>query len=192
MFGGPVHRSGRSAMAAPAGWARGRRGGTQLALARGLALGLGLAAGAAGAEETALDAPSAGDRPPAAAPTPEPGPVSLDRLLKLPAGSDYGAGERRGGRSRGEWASRFAGLRRSLAEEKKQLEAAEHERARIAGSVDQWLLGPPGATREDAPLDFRLRQEIRRHRDEIERLEGALRELDVEADLADVPPAWRE
>jgi hypothetical protein len=105
---------------------------------------------------------------------------------------DYGAGERRGGRTRGEWASRFAGLRGSLADERRALEAAETERARVAGSVDQWLLGPPGATRENAPLDFRLRQAIRRHRDEIERLEGELRELDVAADLADVPPAWRE
>jgi hypothetical protein len=177
-------------MEAPAGGTRGQRGGARRALALALPFGLGLAAGAVAAEDAAGEGPGRGDRPPAEAPAS--GPVGLDRLLKLPAGSDYGAGERRGGRGRGEWASRFAALRGALANEKAQLEAAEQERQRIAGSVDQWLLGPPGATREDAPLDFRLRQEIRRHRDEIERLEQEIRDLEIEADLADVPPAWRE
>jgi hypothetical protein len=177
-------------MEAPEGGMRGQRGGAWRALVLALPFGLGLAAGAAGAEDAAGEAPVRGERPPAEAPAS--GPVGLDRLLKLPAGSDYGAGESRGGRGRGEWASRFAGLRGALANEKAQLEAAEQERQRIAGSVDQWLLGPPGATRENAPLDFRLRQEIRRHRDEVERLEQEIRDLEIEADLADVPPAWRE
>jgi hypothetical protein len=83
-------------------------------------------------------------------------------------------------------------VRRALEEEKRGLEASQRERDRIAGSADQWLLGPPGATRENAPLDFRLRQEVARHRDEIERLEKDLKQLEVEADLANVPPEWRE
>lgn len=179
MFGGPVHRIGRSAMGARA---RSASSGAPLAVA----LALWLAAGSARGEEAAPAPPT--DRPPA----PAPGSPDLERLLKLPADSDFGGGERRGGRTRGQWASRFQSLRQALDQEKKGLEAAEQERGRIAGSADQWLLGPPGATRENAPLDYRLRQEVTRHRDEIERLEKALKNLEVEANLANVPAEWRE
>jgi hypothetical protein len=182
MFGGPVHRIGRSRMGAPAGSAGPRGGRGRLALA----VALGLAAVGARAEDAAPE--PAAERPPAVVP----GGPSLDRLLRLPEGADYGGDERRGGRTRAQWASRFGGLRRALEEERRGLEAAQRERERIAGSVDQWLLGPPGATRENAPLDFRLRQEVARHRDEIERLEKDLKELEVEANLANVPPEWRE
>jgi hypothetical protein len=158
----------------------------------GVAVALALVLGAAARGEEPPPDTATAPAPDAGA-APAPGPVGLDRLLKLPAGSDYGGSdERRGGRTRGQWAARFAGVRAALADERRGLEAAQAERDRIAGSADQWLLGPPGSTRADAPLDFRLRQEIARHRDEIERLEQALRELDVAADLADVPPAWRE
>jgi hypothetical protein len=184
-------------MGAPARSARARRRAGRVALA----LAVGLGASAAGAEEpsgagsgepAARGAPAPSPEPPDPQAQPAPGPVGLDRLLKLPAGSEYGAGERRGGRTRGQWSARFGGLRHALAQERRGLESAQQERDRIAGSADQWLLGPPGATRENAPLDFRLRQEIARHRDEIDRLEQDLRELDVEADLANVPPDWRE
>jgi hypothetical protein len=185
-------------MGAPARGARARLRAGRVVLA--LAVGLGAAGAdaeepaAAGAEEPAAAGPAEAAAEPAPDPQapPAPEPVGLDRLLKLPAGSEYGSGERRGGRSRGQWAARFGGLRRALAQERRGLESAQQERDRIAGSADQWLLGPPGATRENAPLDFRLRQEIARHRDEIDRLEQDLRELEVEADLANVPPDWRE
>ena len=44
----------------------------------------------------------------------------------------------------------------------------------------------------DAPLDFQLRQEIKRHREEIEHLEQQLQELEIEANLAGVPEEWRQ
>jgi hypothetical protein len=44
----------------------------------------------------------------------------------------------------------------------------------------------------EAPLDYRIRQTINHHRQEIERLERRLRELEVEANLAVVPEDWRE
>ena len=54
-------------------------------------------------------------------------------------------------------------------------------------------LSPDGAANPpEAPLDFQLRQELRRHREEVERLEGRLRELEIEANLAGVPEDWRE
>jgi hypothetical protein len=43
----------------------------------------------------------------------------------------------------------------------------------------------------DAPLDYQLRVSIRRHRSEIERLERKLKQLEIEANLAGVPPEWR-
>jgi hypothetical protein len=47
-------------------------------------------------------------------------------------------------------------------------------------------------TNTDAPLDFRLRQEITRHKEEIERLKSARDSLEVEANLAGVPEDWRK
>ena len=65
----------------------------------------------------------------------------------------------------------------------------------VAGTANAWLVGPPmpGMSRDasEAPLDFRIRQAISRHRQEIERLERQLRELEVEANLAAVPEDWR-
>lgn len=152
--------------------------------ARGVALAGLFAAFAAGAVE---NAPSGEGAPVAEPPAPR---VGLDELLKLPSSVDT-AVERRGGLTRGEWRARFERIERELAQERRELEAAQRELDRIAGSVDQWLLGPPGMTNTDAPLDYRLRQEIARHKSEIERLEGARRDLEVEANLASVPSDWR-
>jgi hypothetical protein len=49
-----------------------------------------------------------------------------------------------------------------------------------------------GAGASEAPLDYRIRQAINRHRQEIERLERQLRDLEVEANLAMVPEDWRQ
>lgn len=116
--------------------------------------------------------------------------VGLDRLLKLPSGIDYGV-ERRGGLTRGEWRQRFARVQASLKEERSGLEVAQQELSRIAGTSSQWAVGPPGTTNTETPLDYRLRQEIKRRKDEIERLEKEESDLDVEANLAGVPPDWR-
>lgn len=118
--------------------------------------------------------------------------VHLDQLLELPAGRSYQV-EKRGGMTRQEWAGRFQALRDGLRDEKAGLAKAETELEDVAGDAEPWTLGPalPGVTGADAPLDYRLRQEIRRHRSEIERLEDRLTELQVQADLASVPEAWR-
>jgi hypothetical protein len=149
-----------------------------------LGAGLGLAEAAVGEE------PAAGPEPEAQAERSTP-PVSLDRLLQLPSGSDYGV-ERRAGLTRGEWRSRFVRIDTALEQEERGLKAAQAEQDRLAGSADQWLLGPPGTTRSDAPLDYQLRKEIDRHKDEIERLKRTRKDLDVEANLAGVPKEWRE
>ncbi len=137
----------------------------------------------------AATATAQSDPGPGAAPA---GPVELQDLLKLPSSLDYSV-EMRGGRTPGEWRARFRGIRESLAGERAALSEAETRLEDVAAGTDPWTVGPalPGVASTDAPLDFQLRQELRRHRDEIERLERQLRELEIEANLAGVPEEWR-
>jgi hypothetical protein len=119
-------------------------------------------------------------------------PAELERLLKLPAGQSYGV-DRRGGLSRGEWRARFVEVQDALANEHKGLEEAEAKLDETAGSASNWQMAPvPGMQPSpDAPLDYQLRVTIRRHKSEIERLEHKLKQLEIEANLAGVPPEWR-
>ena len=122
----------------------------------------------------------------------EPAPnVGLDQLLKLPPSVSTGV-ERKGGMTRGEWRGRFERLDGQLASEQQSLAVKQKERDRVAHSSDQWLMGAPGMTNTEAPLDYRLRQEITQHKEEIERLKTARDSLEVEANLAGVPEDWRE
>ncbi|MAE96099.1 MAG: hypothetical protein CL910_15690 [Deltaproteobacteria bacterium] len=143
----------------------------------GAALGLGAVSSAVAEDE-------------APAPAPE---VQLDQLLQLPSGASYGV-EKKGGLTRLEWRNRFQELHEGRRTAEEALEKAETELQEVASSAEPWQLGPPlpGMTSAEAPLDYRLRQEIRRHRSEIERIDDRLTDLLVQADLAGVPPAWRE
>lgn len=129
-------------------------------------------------------------------PAPEPAaaqPAQLDQLLKLPQSGSYGV-DRRGGLSRGEWRARFVELRTSLDNERRALAASQAKLDTVAGTTSNWQMAPlPGMQQntQDAPLDYPLRVEIRRHKSEIERLEKKLRELEIEANLAGVPEEWR-
>jgi hypothetical protein len=118
----------------------------------------------------------------------------LDQLLKLPATLDYSV-EKRGGRTEGEWRSRFQGLRTALEAEREGLAIAEEDLERVAGTADAWQVAPPmpgmSGAASDAPLDYRIRRAINQHRQEIERLERQLRELEVEANLSAIPEDWR-
>jgi hypothetical protein len=119
-------------------------------------------------------------------------PAELDRLLKLPESGSYGV-DRRGGLTRGEWRTRFLEVRKSLDAEKEALVASQAKLDDVAGSASNWQVAPvPGLEPSpDAPLDYQLRVEIRRHKSEIQRLERKLRELEIEANLAGVPEEWR-
>jgi hypothetical protein len=85
-------------------------------------------------------------------------------------------------------------VREALDQERTALRDAEAKLEGVAQSKDPWQVAPPlpgAASSPEAPLDFQLRQELRRHREEVERLEGRLRELEIEANLAGVPEDWR-
>lgn len=147
-----------------------------------LALSLALGASSAGAQQ-----PEAGSGAPGQ-------PVQLDQLLKLPSGLNYGI-QTRGGMTPGEWRKRFAEIEGALNVERKALELAQAKLADAAGSQENWQVAPalPGvaASAADSPVDYALRQDIKRHRAEIERLERQLRDLEIEANLAGVPDEWR-
>lgn len=122
-----------------------------------------------------------------------PGKVGIDRLLKLPEGLDFDV-EKRGGLTRSEWLARFDEARRSVSDARAGLGQAQEKLSKVAGRSDNWNMAPPGLPVEAAdgsPDTYRLRDEVRRWRGEIERAEARLRELDIEASLAGVPAAWR-
>ena len=91
------------------------------------------------------------------------------------------------------WRGRFLELQEGKSAAEQALVKAETELQEIASSAEPWQLGPPlpGVTAMDAPLDYRLRQEIRRNRSEIEWLDDRMIDLLVQADLAGVPEEWR-
>ena len=119
-------------------------------------------------------------------------PAELDRLLTLPGGQSYSV-DRKGGLSRGEWRNRFVEVEDALVKEQQALKEAEGRMDEVAGSSSNWQMAPvPGMQPSpDAPLDYQLRVEIRRHKSEIERLERKLKQLEIEANLAGVPAEWR-
>ena len=119
--------------------------------------------------------------------------MDLEELLKLPGDVRYDV-ERRGGATQGEWRARFQKIRSDLDAERAALARSQAELEKVAVGTENWTLAPPGvsANRSEAPLDYRLRNEIRQHRSEIERLEKQLRDLEVEANLAGVPEEWRQ
>jgi hypothetical protein len=120
--------------------------------------------------------------------------VSLDRLLKLPDG--FGTeSERRAGATASEWRSRFEATERAVTDARDALARAQAELEAAAGESGDWQLTPPGASgpprTDESTVSFRLRQEVRRRREQLEQAERSSRQLEIEADLAGVPEDWR-
>lgn len=134
----------------------------------------------------------------AAAEEPKQAPsVPLDRLLTLPGDVDVSE-PRYGGATRSEWRTRFEEVRNRRDGAQKGLNAAQEELQKLAADGSQWQVAAPGiggveaATSETGPLSYRLRQEIKRQREELERAERDLQELRIEANLAGVPQSWTQ
>ncbi len=124
----------------------------------------------------------------------DPGGPDLDQLLKLPSSVEFAA-EKKGGATRNEWRQRFHEARTAVKEADVALKKAQDELAEVAGAKDDWQFTPPGLPAEastDAGGSVQLRQEVKRQRGEVDRSKSRLRELDVEANLAGVPDAWRD
>jgi len=156
--------------------------------ARRLALSL-LAAclfpGAASAEEPG-DAP-AGVRPPV---------VPLDRLFELPTNFEARKAERRRGVGEAEWRSRFGEARQRLERSETALAASKAEMADLAESSNSWSVAPPVGglpkVNSDSPLNYQLSQRIKADQREVDAAKKDLLDLEVEANLASVPEAWRQ
>ncbi|UCE86820.1 MAG: hypothetical protein JSU66_03540 [Deltaproteobacteria bacterium] len=131
-----------------------------------------------------------GPAAPATAPAPR---VGLDRLLKLPESMDYRV-ERHGGSTRNEWQERFRSARAEVASAREALEASQAKLEDVASDSGTWKLAPPGvpAGATDSPLDYQLRQDMKRQRDELAHAEQRLQDLSIEANLAGVPEDWRQ
>jgi hypothetical protein len=162
------------------GWNRSGLCGPWSGALAALLLGLWQAAAAAGAE------PEAKAEPPA--------PVELDRLYKLPAAVEAPS-QQIGGATKTQWRARFTSARAELEAARSGLEASQKKLGEVAGGSEAWQIAPPGAGAQgasEAPVDYALRAEVRRQREDLTRSEKNLRELTIEADLAGVPADWRE
>ena len=135
--------------------------------------------------------PDPQDAPPPAPEEPDPA-VDLDRLLRLP--NSYEADvDRRGGATASEWRARFGAARKEAEDARTRLATAEAELEKASGTSSAWQVSAPGTSDpQTSPISLRLREQIRSEREAITAAERRLRALDVEADLAAVPPDWRE
>jgi hypothetical protein len=116
-------------------------------------------------------------------------------LLKLPDSVAAPSAEpRRGGKTRAEWQALFRQAQADLDAARKALDDSRKELEEVAPD-SAWSMTAPGLPVDPQPteksIDFRLRQEIRRQREEVERAERRQQELAIEANLAEVPEEWR-
>jgi hypothetical protein len=85
-------------------------------------------------------------------------------------------------------------MREDLEEQQAELKDDEEELAKVAGAKSAWQFTAPGmgnAAVGDSTVSYELRQKVRRGRGKVRQLEYELRELEVRANLAEVPEAWR-
>lgn len=133
--------------------------------------------------------------PAAGADEPDPPSVPLERLLQLPSSARVEARvERRGGSTRGQWQARFEKAREELESAHRALDEVRGKLEEAAGG-EAWTMTAPGLGATEAsetPLDFKLSQDLKRCREELERAERQLQDLEVEANLAGVPEHWRQ
>lgn len=122
--------------------------------------------------------------------------VPLDQLLKLPSSSPVeGRVERRGGVTRAEWLARFQRAREAVEEAEEALAETRAQLEELSGEKSAWKMSAPGLGNAsdpgDQPMDYKLSTQMRRQREELARAERRLQDLEVEANLAGIPPDWR-
>jgi hypothetical protein len=120
--------------------------------------------------------------------------VPLDALMRLPKSAPATPVETRNEPSRAEWEARFTQARAEIERSRAALAASQTKLEGLASDSDTWQMAAPGAAAntENSPLSFKLRQDIRRQREDLEKAKHALTELRIEANLAGVPEAWQE
>ncbi len=127
-----------------------------------------------------------------AEPESPPESVTLDRLLTLPSALPLESSER-GGLTRAEWSSRFAEADADVEAAKADLDESLDRLSKLVGKTSNWKVAVPGgqaALDDNSPVNYGLKQEIRRKREDVVRAERKVRDLIVEANLAGVPENW--
>jgi hypothetical protein len=150
-------------------------------------------------ERPTLTVPSARSVPGGTGPRAPTGNVpGLDSLLQLPSGFVGSSGPSVAGTSESEWRRRFEKGKKDVDEARERLAHTKKELdgAAVESGASQWSVAPPNSSGGPsgggaAPVSFKLRQEIKQNRLDLEKAVRALRDLEIEANLAEVPLAWR-
>ena len=122
--------------------------------------------------------------------------VGLDRLLKIPPSLELQP-SKRGHLTKTAWREKFDVARGDIEHAKRELLDAQVQLAETRGAGTAWKMGAPGlgainqGSTSDMPLDPALSKKLDRIREDLERSERRLAEIDVEANLANVPEDWR-
>jgi hypothetical protein len=129
-----------------------------------------------------------------APPPPLPG-GSIDHLFELPSGFEPQIGEKRGGATESTWRERFSAARNEIEEAQARLRASKQKLAELAEEGGGWGVAPPVpgmvSQSNEAPLNYEMRERIRRNEASLDEAKRNLVNLEIEANLADVPEAWR-
>ena len=150
---------------------------------------LGAASGIALALLAGPQRSARGANEPAAEKTPL---ISLDKLLRIPDSVKIVV-DQRGGATRSEWRGRFVKALLNVTDAKQDLDASLAKLTELAAAGGNWKVSAPGVQAQvddTTPMNFGLRQQIRRDREGVKRAEKELVGLKVEADLAGVPDEW--
>jgi len=118
--------------------------------------------------------------------------VALEKLLTLPPTMQIDV-ERYGGATRSEWRSRFDAAFEAVGKSQQDLDASLAKLNEMVAGGNNWKVSAPGSVAQvddTSPINYGLKQEIRRGREEVERAEKDLVSLKVEANLAGVPAEW--
>lgn len=122
--------------------------------------------------------------------------VGLDQLLRIPPSVSFEPNER-GHATKTEWRKRFDEADRDLEKARAELAETQAKLAEIGSNSSAWTMGAPGLAPVDrevaveTPLDQTLSREMKTRRAEVERAENRRAELEVEANLAQLPEDWR-
>ena len=115
-------------------------------------------------------------------------PLSLDSILS-PRQENWAAKPTlRGGRDRETWRRDFENARAEVSQLEGQVDGLQ-EKLREA-STGEWSYSPAGAGEASDPEVLKLRAQLKRDRSSLTTAQARLRELEVEASLAEVPDPW--